>query len=51
MKGTLVGKKAQLKQTGEVGTITKVINRCLWVDMGEGITLSGGISYWKVIAK
>jgi hypothetical protein len=51
MKTALVGRTAQCKKTGETGTITKVINRCLWVKMEDGSTLSGGMSYWKVIPK
>jgi hypothetical protein len=51
MKNTLIGRRAQLTQTGEVGTITKVINRCLWVQMDDGRNLSGGMSYWKVLPK
>jgi hypothetical protein len=31
-----------LLTTGEAGTLIKVINKCLWVKMDDGRTLSGG---------
>lgn len=51
MKGTLIGRRATVKQTGESGTITQIMNRCLWVKMPDGRTLSGGMSYFKVAPK
>jgi hypothetical protein len=35
-------------QTGESGTIEKVINQCLWVRMDDGSSLSGHKKYFKV---
>jgi len=45
----MTGKTVQLKKTGEVGVVTKVINGCLWVKMKDGCEYSGHKSYWKVL--
>jgi hypothetical protein len=51
MKTTLVGRRVKSIQTGETGTITKVINRCLWVHMDAGHNMSGAQRYWEVLPK
>lgn len=43
------GKRVRCKTTGETGTVTKVINRCLWVRMDAGHELSGAKQYFEVI--
>ncbi len=43
------GKKVMLRKTGEVGTVTQVINRCLFVAMENGTNMSGAKQYWKVV--
>jgi hypothetical protein len=43
------GKRVACKQTGEQGTVTKVIGKCLWVAMDDGRELSGAKQYFKVL--
>ncbi len=46
------GKRVRDKQSGRIGTVTKVIGNCLWVRMDDdGTEWSGGKSYWAVIAE
>lgn len=43
------GKRVQIKQTGERGTVTKVIGRCLFVAMDDGWKCSGARQYFVAI--
>lgn len=47
----LVGRRVKSKQTGALGTITKVINRCLWVREDDGTEMSGASRHWIVLPK
>lgn len=42
-------KRVKVKQTGELGTVTKTIGNCLWVRMDKGHELSGAKRYFAVI--
>lgn len=42
------GKRVIIKATGEAGTVTKVIGKCLWVRMDAGHEMSGAKQYFKV---
>lgn len=43
------GKRVKIIQTGEAGTVTKVIGRCLFVAMDGGWNSSGARQYYAVI--
>jgi len=45
------GKRVICKQTGQAGTVTKVIGRCLFVAMDDGTEWSGGRLHWKLEPK
>lgn len=47
----MIGKRVESVQTGEPGTVTKVINRCYWVAMDDGRNMSGHKQYWKATKK